>query len=95
MKKILILLLISVALLGCEKTEKPIKAEVFDKCLAQANQTFDSDVFLKSNFVMSCMVEKSYSFDKECVTNHTLQESQFHMFEVLKKLTASCYAEFN
>lgn len=82
-----------VALVGCQNIDKPTKVDYFDKCLEQANQTFEEDLIIKSNFVMSCMSEKNFSFDENCVTNHKLQLSQAHMFEVLKKLTSSCYLE--
>jgi len=62
MKKIslLILLLVSMTILsGCTKS----KQEILDKCLAQANQRFPSDIAQKSKFFQSCMGKNNFAFN--------------------------------
>jgi len=57
LKKLLVLSLISVALVGCGNS----KEAVYDKCLTQANDTFEKDKFLgKLLFLNGCMSERGY-----------------------------------
>ena len=57
---VLILLLVPmIVLIGCSKS----KQEILDKCLAQANQTFPSDMKQKSKLFQGCMAKSRYAFN--------------------------------
>ena len=58
MKKISISFLLLILIIGCAKT----KEQVAEKCLLQANQTFDKDLFGKIEFFNSCMLESQYHY---------------------------------
>lgn len=62
MKKLLTLIILLLPLIfleGCSKS----KQEVFDKCLAQVNQTFPTDLPQKNKLFQSCMAEHKYAFN--------------------------------
>jgi|LakMenEpi03Aug12_release.lakeMendotaPanAssembly.Ray.scaffolds.fasta_scaffold3965503_1 hypothetical protein len=69
MKNFTLVLLLSILIIGCGKS----KEAVYDKCLTQANQTFEkNELGSKFQFMDGCMAERSYkrvdSYD--CVGNY-------------------------
>ena len=58
MIKIGIIFLLLILIIGCAKT----KEQVAEKCLLEANQTFDKDLFDKIEFFNSCMLENQYHY---------------------------------
>lgn len=59
--------LISIALVGCGNS----KEAVYDKCLTQANQTYEKNELIgKFDFMSGCMAERGYQrneFGVSCV----------------------------
>ena len=83
-KNLLALSLISITLVGCGNS----KEAVYDKCLAQANQTFainTNTLVEKAYFFRNCMSEHGYRFkDKDdCISN------------VVEEMSAICYLKEN
>lgn len=68
MKKILILSLISVALVGCGNS----KEAVYNKCLNQANLAFGNDIDGKAKHFYLCMIEADYGFSCNKQNNNDL-----------------------
>ena len=62
LKKLLAFSLISIALVGCSKS----KEAVYDKCLTQANETFDRNINANAKFLYSCMNEYGYRLNNGC-----------------------------
>ncbi len=61
-KKLLLIFLLTVLVSSCSKS----KEAVYDKCLTQANQTFDNDIDSKAKMLNGCMVENSYRWNSGC-----------------------------
>ncbi len=62
MKKLTLILLIAFLIVSCGKS----KEAVYDKCLTQANQTFDNDIDGKAKLLNGCKVENKYRWNEGC-----------------------------
>jgi len=67
MKKLILILPIGFLIISCGNS----KEAVYDKCLTQANQTYEKNELIgKFDFMSGCMAESGYQrkeFDVQCV----------------------------